>query len=240
MGGGASVQSFTAEEVGDYVAKLGSAYVPYRALFIENGFTGESNGHTPKGMASPNEFRSIIDVTEVITVSPRELMTELFKIQGIRLDPQDINDACRINAFLDKICLSDDVGSVMKKFSDFNPNLYSNSIKAMEVFHNNAAASSTSSVTTGTKKYSDGSVYTGELLNNKRHGRGSVKHSDGGVFEGMWSEDKKEGKGHMIWSDGTVYEGDYHQGDRHGHGAYKNIQGDLYVGDWVKNNKQGK
>ena len=134
------MQTLSAQDIGDFVASLGAAFEPYRALIIENGFNGEVLGDITQE-SELNEMLDGIHITNVVhrkllfkkftscgllnpamtttlssTVStpksggqtphnnshisdhlvqsPRQILGEMFKIQGIRLDPQDIHDAC--------------------------------------------------------------------------------------------------------------------------------------------------
>ena len=54
----------------------------------------------------------------------------------------------------------------------------------------------------------DGSVYEGDWLNDKSHGKGKLIHADGDIYEGEWVEDKANGKGAYQHINGARYEGD--------------------------------
>jgi len=58
------------------------------------------------------------------------------------------------------------------------------------------------------KILADGSIYEGEWLDCKRHGRGVLLWADGSIYEGNWEKGQCHGLGRLIKSDtGDVYEG---------------------------------
>ena len=60
----------------------------------------------------------------------------------------------------------------------------------------------------GTYKFKkQNAVYTGELLNNKPHGKGTTKFANGDVYEGEYVKGKCEGYGIMMYANGEKYEG---------------------------------
>ena len=71
---------------------------------------------------------------------------------------------------------------------------------------------------TETIRYNDGCVYTGQVVNGKRHGKGTLTWPSGSVYEGDWRDDKRTGKGKYTWSSGNVYEGDFVDGNFTGKG----------------------
>ena len=91
-----------------------------------------------------------------------------------------------------------------------------------------------------TIQYSDGCIYTGEVVNGKRHGRGTLTWSNGDIYEGDWKGDKRTGKGKYTWSNGDIYEGDFVDGNCTGKGKYTWSNGDIYEGDFVDGNCTGK
>ena len=46
----------------------------------------------------------------------------------------------------------------------------------------------------GKLEMSDGSVYTGDFLRGREHGKGIIKQKDGTVFEGEFKNGKKDGE----------------------------------------------
>ena len=80
------------------------------------------------------------------------------------------------------------VASSMKSNLDTYVKVEFDNKKQKSTTNNNKAEATTKSDTkVHTKTYSRG-VYTGELKNNKMHGKGIFKWSDGKVIEGTWKE----------------------------------------------------
>ncbi|QED23552.1 MORN repeat-containing protein [Candidatus Deianiraea vastatrix] len=65
----------------------------------------------------------------------------------------------------------------------------------------------------GRKKFPDGSIYEGEFLKDKKHGKGKLILSDGSIYEGEFLKDKKHGKGKLTLPDGLMYEGEFQDDD---------------------------
>ncbi|XP_075710881.1 MORN repeat-containing protein 3 isoform X3 [Rhinoderma darwinii] len=108
----------------------------------------------------------------------------------------------------------------------------------------------------------NGDQYTGEWLNNQKHGKGtfvwkstnsiyegewkSGKRSGFGtysvqdpntkeyvkVYSGCWKKDKKHGYGTYFYADKEYYEGDWEAGQRSGWGRMYFANGDIYEGEW--------
>ena len=93
---------------------------------------------------------------------------------------------------------------------------------------------------TETIRYNDGRVYTGQVVNGRRHGRGTLTWPSGDIYEGDWRDDKQNGKGKYTWPDGTIYEGDFVNGNFTGKGKYTWSSGNVYEGDFVDGNFTGK
>ena len=51
--------------------------------------------------------------------------------------------------------------------------------------------------------YADGNQYEGDLMNNKRHGRGKMIYSNGDVYDGQWDYDEKHGHGVYKYANGA-------------------------------------
>ena len=131
-----SLERLTAEDIGNYVAGLGEAYVDYKKIVVDNGVSGEllltmkteddiktnltelgivKNFHqkalithllklinnsksieanvNSTSQAAINFKELTIDLGDKVTISPRALMSRLFEIQGIKLDPTDLDPA---------------------------------------------------------------------------------------------------------------------------------------------------
>ena len=89
-----------------------------------------------------------------------------------------------------------------------------------------------------TKEYENG-LYQGELVDDKREGKGIMYYNCGDKYEGEYKNDEKEGKGVYI-SEGYTYEGEFKAGLRDGKGVIRYKTGDKYDGDWVKDKYNGR
>lgn len=118
-----------------------------------------------------------------------------------------------------------------------------------------------SATVTGKKNFPDGSEYTGELQNGKRHGKGVAVWPDGLRYEGEWQDDKrhghgkssnkgesytgeyrndlKDGVGRYVWATGSTYEGEFRNGAPHGFGVIRNIRGLRYEGAMANGKENG-
>jgi hypothetical protein len=92
----------------------------------------------------------------------------------------------------------------------------------------------------GKFKWSDGSVYEGDFVGDKFHGKGKMTFADGGVYEADYVDNKKTGKGKFTWADGETYEGDFVDGKKNGKGKYTYTNGNVYEGDYVDDKENGK
>ena len=63
---------------------------------------------------------------------------------------------------------------------------------------------------------------------------------DNGRYVGQVVNDKREGKGIFYWNDGDRYEGDYKNDKREGKGIYYYNDGGIEIGNYLKGNKIGK
>lgn len=73
--------------------------------------------------------------------------------------------------------------------------------------------------TSGDKEetYDDGSKYSGQLVDGRRHGVGTWT-SVTEQYAGQWRNDQRDGQGRQTWQDGRLYEGQFHDGKFDGHG----------------------
>ncbi len=83
-----------------------------------------------------------------------------------------------------------------------------------------------------TYTYPDGTTYTGEWEDNKRHGYGIWTRPDGMQYEGEWENDKPHGRGILINPDGSKFSGDWKEGKRDGRGMLTYPDGTKKVGVW--------
>ncbi|GLC42459.1 hypothetical protein PLESTF_000814700 [Pleodorina starrii] len=87
----------------------------------------------------------------------------------------------------------------------------------------------------GTYTWSNGAIYTGEYVDNKKHGKGKMVFPDKGVYDGDWVEDVMQGSGTFTYPSGDVYQGEFVGGKRHGKGMYHYKAACCQlVGDWAE------
>ena len=92
-----------------------------------------------------------------------------------------------------------------------------------------------------TKRYNNGDYYIGELLNEKREGKGRYIYENGNYYEGEWSNDLKHGKGILYYKDDSIkYEGHFVTDKFSKIGKYIYEDGDYYLGYWSNDLKNGK
>ena len=82
-------------------------------------------------------------------------------------------------------------------------------------------------------------VYTGEVLNGKRHGKGIQVWDDGAKYEGSWENDKSNGYGTFYHTDGDVYQGYWKNNRANGKGVYISADGGRYDGYWIDDVQNG-
>lgn len=91
-----------------------------------------------------------------------------------------------------------------------------------------------------TINYEDGSVYTGEIVNGKKHGKGKLYLSDTLYYDGNFVNDMYEGQGKLLLEHDMIYEGSFSKGLRNGYGIQYNTEKTyVYNGDWKEGNKDG-
>ena len=106
-------------------------------------------------------------------------------------------------------------------------------------------------------------LYSGDFLDNCKHGHGSEVWGDGRKFEGEFEHDLKAGFGEMTMADGSVYsgmfaadqfegfgvltrpgkfvyQGNFNKGSQHGPGKLVFDSGDVYQGDFFRGQMHGK
>jgi hypothetical protein len=91
----------------------------------------------------------------------------------------------------------------------------------------------------GTLTFSDGSSYTGPLVDSRFHGSGLRKYANGAKFRGLFTKGLKEGIGKYQDADGNEYDGHYANDLCHGKGTRKWSSGRVYSGDWRENQATG-
>lgn len=84
-------------------------------------------------------------------------------------------------------------------------------------------------------------IYYGQVLNEKRNGRGFIKSKSGQVlFDGQFKDDLFHGYGILNYSNGDCYSGNFEFGSRSGNGTY--IMKDekcKFIGNWLLDKKSG-
>lgn len=94
------------------------------------------------------------------------------------------------------------------------------------------------SLNTKIKRFKD-SIYFGEMVNGRRHGKGIMFYKSGRIYEGEWMNDAKFGKGLEIHANGNKYEGQFLNGKPDGFGIYYWVNGEIYEGEWSNGLKSG-
>ena len=88
--------------------------------------------------------------------------------------------------------------------------------------------------------YSNG-YYIGDVLNNKRHGKGKMTYNDGDYENGDWRNDNFiSGSCKITYNNDDYYIGQYSNGNINGNGEYYYNNGDYYVGDFYCGKRHGK
>ncbi len=85
----------------------------------------------------------------------------------------------------------------------------------------------------------DGNIYTGSLINGKRHGNGTLFIKDGGKYDGEWIDNLYDGTGTLILPNGDIYVGTFSKGFIHGNGKMFYSDGSYYKGDYVYGVREG-
>ena len=72
-------------------------------------------------------------------------------------------------------------------------------------------------------------------------GSGTYKYENGSVYTGEWWNNEMNGKGTLIWPNGSVYIGEFKNGLYHGNGTYLNLKENntFYVGEFVEEMENG-
>jgi hypothetical protein len=88
--------------------------------------------------------------------------------------------------------------------------------------------------------YPNSSVYEGQLIDGKRHGRGTLTLSDGTKYEAEWRKDERHGRGTELFADGSHFAGSYVDGLRSGHGVMTWPEGSRYSGQFERGRANGE
>ena len=63
-------------------------------------------------------------------------------------------------------------------------------------------------------------IYTGEWVNNCKHGIGCQNYIGKGTYQGYWADGDKNGEGVMKYENGDIYSGNWKNGKKDGAGTY--------------------
>lgn len=107
----------------------------------------------------------------------------------------------------------------------------------------NAPSAANSSPSGSKKLFDDGSVYTGELRDGKRHGHGVMMWLDGDVYDGQWLNDRRQGRGRYTYANGDAHDGDWAADVMNGRGPHVDdgsARGESHEGEFVANSMHGE
>ena len=90
----------------------------------------------------------------------------------------------------------------------------------------------------------NGDQYTGEWLNNLKHGKGTYTwKQDSAVYDGDWANGKRNGFGTYSLPKGAgyrkVYAGGWKNDKRHGYGTNFYTEDEYYEGEWYGGKRSG-
>nr|CAB3263907.1 MORN repeat-containing protein 3-like [Phallusia mammillata] len=92
----------------------------------------------------------------------------------------------------------------------------------------------------------NGDEFTGEWLDNKKHGKGTYKwKSTGGIYDGDWKNGKRNGFGTLSFPDKKAgkfkkqYSGGWKNDMKHGYGTFFYNDVEYYEGEWFADNRCG-
>ncbi|XP_057674076.1 MORN repeat-containing protein 3 [Corythoichthys intestinalis] len=91
----------------------------------------------------------------------------------------------------------------------------------------------------------NGDQYTGEWLDNKKHGKGTQVWKSGNIYNGDWKAGNCDGYGtfSVLQRNTKTYAkkycGEWKNGMKHGHGVYLYNSSSVYEGQWNENHRSG-
>ncbi|XP_047228670.1 MORN repeat-containing protein 3 [Girardinichthys multiradiatus] len=91
-----------------------------------------------------------------------------------------------------------------------------------------------------------GAIYDGEWKSGKRDGYGTYSVQIPGSkeytrkYSGGWKNGKKHGYGTYFYNSSAVYEGEWNEDQRSGWGRMYYENGDIYEGEWMKHKSHGQ
>lgn len=100
------------------------------------------------------------------------------------------------------------------------------------LFHFISPAKPANKRSKGTKTFSNGDVYEGEMLNGVMDGKGTYKYHEGAEYIGQLKRGMREGYGEYTSVNGERYIGYFHKNKRHGEGTKVHLDGRVEAGQW--------
>ena len=89
----------------------------------------------------------------------------------------------------------------------------------------------------GECNYADGSTYSGDWMNGKRHGLGKLVERNGYMYYGWWENDLRHGQGEANYPDGSMYDGDWKCDKKYGFGKMTRSDGTSYECEWINDKR---
>ena len=89
----------------------------------------------------------------------------------------------------------------------------------------------------GKLRYSDNSVYEGEIVDRAANGKGVLRTANGAIYQGYFQDNLMEGQGKMTYPDGGVYKGSFYENKKEGYGEYYYPDGAYFKGEWTRGKK---
>lgn len=82
----------------------------------------------------------------------------------------------------------------------------------------------------------NGDKYVGDWTDGFRNGKGVLFQFNGDVYNGNWTNDNQTGNGTLTYANNDKYEGEFLNGKKNGRGTFTWNNGDQYDGYWIENN----
>jgi len=86
-----------------------------------------------------------------------------------------------------------------------------------------------------TEKGKHENKYSGDWMEDKRHGFGTYHWCNGSMYTGEWKDDRRDGSGIRVWPNGNKYVGEYKNHKRHGNGEFTFSNGSIFKGNFEEN-----
>lgn len=98
---------------------------------------------------------------------------------------------------------------------------------------------------TGSLRFSNGDIYTGEFNYGRPNGKGAFTYGNGDVYKGTVVEGQRHGSGTYVSAAGDKYVGQFNEGNFEGVGTYyflanNRSKGDVYTGEFRSSNFNGQ